>query len=742
MMQISITDGIIKQTITNVLLVGETKNDELYYSRNGRVPGSCSSLFDWLNSNQPAKWFSNKNLVDQYYRSICDRTRSSLWRKERLESTIDPVLESWNLWWLHNIFLFRVRNQSVDGTRIGLVGSTLCCIERDRSNGCSIRITVYSGKIRFHFDARRVTMRNRAYYHLPGLFEFYELYRVFLSLYREHREYFYDWCEIGSIYGAPSDCIWGGGRTSFGDTETEKVLDLMQEYKISARLTFSNSLLREEHLQDRKCNTLCSLLEERNEPQNGVIIHSDLLLNYLQKNYQLLFNHTFSTAWNLNVALHYTKGDGYYEEYKDGRSLIEYGLKPFTIDGTEITKSDLVRQKKMDNKFGGGVFSLNYTVNRLNASLGGGLNQYRGNNFGRVPWVKNYVGTLSPDHEYYRNKSKKTDGNIYLKANYDLTRGLSAYADLQYRHIDYTIDGNNDKYDWSKNALRPLAVDKKFDFFNPKVGLNWNITSNHRVYASFSVAQKEPTRNNYTDGDPDSYPKAEKLLDYEAGYTFANQWLTAGANFYYMDYTDQLVLTGALNDIGEALTENVPDSYRMGVELMLGIKPCKWFQWDINATWSKNRIQDFVESLPGYHYNENGSSTSLPTVQIKHKDTHIAFSPDFLFNNRFSFNYKGFEAALQSQFVSKQYMTNAEVEALTLDKYFVSNLNLAYSFRPKKVLKEVTVGFTVYNLFNEKYENNGWASSDYTDTVENRGNYAGYAAQAGTNVMGHVSFRF
>lgn len=209
-----------------------------------------------------------------------------------------------------------------------------------------------------------------------------------------------------------------------------------------------------------------------------------------------------------------------------------------------------------------------------------------------------------------------------------------------------------------------------------------------------------------------------------------------------MDYTDQLVLTGALNDIGEALTENVPDSYRMGIEIMLGIKPCKWFQWDINATWSKNRIQDFVESLPGYHYNDDGSSTSLPTIQIKHKDTHIAFSPDFLLNNRFSFNYKGFEAALQSQFVSKQYMTNAEVEELTLDKYFVSNLNLAYSFRPKKVLKEVTVGFTVYNLFNEKYENNGWASSDYTDTVENRGNYAGYAAQAGTNVMGHVSFRF
>ena len=466
--------------------------------------------------------------------------------------------------------------------------------------------------------------------------------------------------------------------------------------------------------------------------------YADQTDNYLQKNYQLIFNHSFSTAWNLNAALHYTKGDGYYEEYKDSSYLVTYGLKPFTMDGKEVSKSDLVRQKKMDNKFGGGVFSLNYTHHRLTASLGGGLNQYRGSNFGRVTWVKNYIGALSPEHEYYRNQSKKTDGNIYLKATYDLTKGLSAYADLQYRHIDYTIDGANDKYDWNKNTLRPLAIDKKFDFFNPKVGLNWNINSNHRIYASFSVAQKEPTRNNYTDGNPDSYPKAEKLLDYEAGYTFATHWLTAGANFYYMDYTDQLVLTGALNDIGEALTENVPDSYRMGIELMLGIKPCKWFQWDINATWSKNRIKNFVENIPIYDDDWN----LLDVASVSHKSTRIAFSPDFLLNNRFAFTYQGFEASLQSQFVGKQYMTNAEVEALTLDKYFVSNLNLAYTFKPRKVAKEITLGVTVYNLFNEEYENNGWASSSYDKDVNHRIDSAGYAAQAGTNVMGHVSFRF
>lgn len=443
--------------------------------------------------------------------------------------------------------------------------------------------------------------------------------------------------------------------------------------------------------------------------------------NYLQKNYQLLFNHRFSRAWNLNVALHYTKGDGYYEEYKPESNLAEYGLKPFLHDGTETASSDLVRQKKMDNKFGGGVFSLNYTASRLTASLGGGLNRYDGYNFGRVTWVKNYIGALSPDHEYYRNKSRKTDGNLYLKATYDLTRTLSTYADLQYRHIDYTIRGDNDKYDPTTNALRPIAVDKQFDFFNPKAGVNWNISRHHRLYASFSVAQKEPTRNNYTEGNPRSYPTSEKLLDYEAGYAFANSWLTAAANFYYMDYTDQLVLTGALNDIGEALTENVPDSYRMGIELMLGVRPCPWFRWDINATWSKNRIRNFT-----------GTG----------QDTRIAFSPDFLLNNRFSFTYKGFEAALQSQFVGKQYMTNAEVEELTLDKYFVSNLNLSYTFRPQKFVKEITAGFTVYNLFNEEYENNGWAYSEYTPTGEISANYAGYAAQAGTNVMGHLSFSF
>ena len=466
--------------------------------------------------------------------------------------------------------------------------------------------------------------------------------------------------------------------------------------------------------------------------------YDDQTDNYTQKNYQLLFNHTFTPQWNLNIGLHYTKGDGYYQEYKTNRKLVEYALQPFQWGDEWVKKSDLVRKKAMDNGFGGGIFSVNYRNNRLNASLGGGLNHYDGHHFGRVLWVKNYQGEVSPDHEYYRNKGTKTDGNIYLKADYGLTDKLNVYADMQYRHIDYRIKGTNDKWNsLTDEGLQQLDIDERFDFFNPKVGLSWQINRNSRLFGSFSVAHKEPTRNNYTDGKLFDHPKSERLMDYELGYTYANSWLNLGANLYYMDYKDQLVLTGELNEIGEPLAANMPDSYRMGVELMAGIRTNFGLSWDINATWSKNRIQNFTETL---YENEDVSGAHW---EINHGDTPIAFSPDFLVNNTLTYRWKGWEASLQSQYVSKQYLNNASQEDQTLDAYFVSNLRLAYTFK-LPFTKEVTAGLTVFNLFNEEYENNGYAGSGfYYDGGEKvRYNYAGYAAQAGTNVLGHLTIRF
>ena len=473
--------------------------------------------------------------------------------------------------------------------------------------------------------------------------------------------------------------------------------------------------------------------------ENGRMhFYDDQTDNYVQKNWQLLFNHQFSSAWSMNLGLHYTKGDGYYQEYKDGRSLVEYGLKPFMLEGEEVAWSDLIRKKAMDNGFGGGIFSIAYKDQRLNAALGGGFNRYEGHHFGQVLWVKNYIGSLTPDHEYYRNKGTKNDGNIYLKADYQLTNGLNMYADMQYRHITYQIKGVNDKWNSVTNdGLQRLDIDETFRFFNPKVGLNWQMDRNNRLFGSFSVAHKEPTRNNYTDGKFYEHPKQERLFDYELGYTYANRWLNLGANLYYMDYKDQLVLTGELNEIGEPLAANMPDSYRLGVELMAGIRTGFGFSWDINATWSRNRIQNFTETL---YENEDPGGEKW---EIHHGDTPIAFSPDFVLNNRLSYQYKKFEVSLQSQYVSKQYMSNARQEDQVLDAYFVSNLNLSYSFKLPFV-KSATLGLTIYNLFNEEYENNGYAGSGfYYDGGEKvRYNYAGYAAQAGTNVLGHLSLNF
>ncbi len=365
---------------------------------------------------------------------------------------------------------------------------------------------------------------------------------------------------------------------------------------------------------------------------NGVDhFYNDQTDNYIQTHYQLLFNHNFSNKLNFNIGLHYTKGKGFYQEYKTDRYLPEYGLEPFSVDGTYIDESDLVRKKSMDNWFAGGVFSLNYSTDKVSLSIGGGLNKYSGDHFGQVLWIENYIGNLHPEDYYYENKGEKTDGNIYAKANYMIGGGVSVYADLQYRHIKYTINGTNDKYDWTSSAggMQQLDINEVFDFFNPKAGVHWQINSSNNIYASVSVAHKEPTRNNYTDGKFYEHPVAERLLDYELGYNFNGKHFSAGANLYYMDYKDQLVLTGALNEIGEPMAENVPQSYRMGVELMSSLKLSCGFSWDINATLSKNRVKDFEEVL---YENEDPSADKWVTSK---GDTHIAFSPDFILNNSF-----------------------------------------------------------------------------------------------------------
>jgi len=490
-------------------------------------------------------------------------------------------------------------------------------------------------------------------------------------------------------------------------------------------------------LKDRRYNP-CGEIEDADGNVTG--FYKDQTDNYIQTNYQMVYTHIFSPVWNLNFTLHYTDGEGYYQEYKNQCDLLQYGLVPI-MSGNDQVKQNLIRQKKMDNGFGGGVFSLNYSSGRLQASLGGAANEYKGNNFGKVIWVKNYLADLDPDHEYYRNKSDKKDANIYLRANYELADGLSAYGDLQYRYIHYTIDGLNDKWDWTQSKMQTLAVDHNYNFFNPKAGLFWQINKNNSAYASFSVAQKEPTRNNFTDAKFNKVPSSEKLYDYEAGYTYNDSRFSAGVNFYYMKYKDQLILTGQTNDIGEPLADNVPDSYRAGMEFVLGAKITSCLKWDGNATLSQNKIKNYTEYLDNYDANWNMMDHQSTNYVGK---TTIAYSPSLIANSMFSFNLKNWDAAFQSSYVSKQYLTNSQQEDCKLDAYFVSNLRLGYTFSLPSI-KSIRIGLSINNLFNEKYESNGWGYSYYANNADgskDRYNDAGYFAQAGTNILAGVTLKF
>lgn len=465
----------------------------------------------------------------------------------------------------------------------------------------------------------------------------------------------------------------------------------------------------------------------------SIAYYKDQCDNFVQHHFQLLFTRSFGRYTTLNAALHYTKGDGYYDQYKTKRTLAEYGLDSFVgADGELVEKSDLIRLKNNDNDFGGGMLNVRYRRGDLSLTLGGAANWHRGHHFGQVKWVRNYIGAIDPLQPYYHNTGRKFDSNVYARADYDIVGGLSAYGDLQLRHIRYSIRGISDNYDWNISDMANLDVERKWTFFNPKLGLSW-LEGPHRAYASWSVAHKEPTRDNFTDSDPGHYPEAERMFDYELGYSFTNSLFSIGANLYMMDYKNQLVVTGQLSDTGNAISVNVPKSYRAGIELQGALRPIDWFDWQVNATLSRNRIRDFVE----YIYEDEWTNP----ISFDRGDTPIAFSPNFILHNSFNFHTHGFEASLMSRYVSSQYMNNARSEEARLDAYFVSDLALGYTFKNVLSANELRIGVNIYNIFNEKYCNNGYSGAGYyldgDKPVVYR--YAGYAAQATTNVLATVT---
>lgn len=458
--------------------------------------------------------------------------------------------------------------------------------------------------------------------------------------------------------------------------------------------------------------------------------------NYTQTHYQLHAMHQFSPSLFISAALHYTAGEGYYEEYRTDRDYVEYLLTPAVEDGVERETTDLIRQQWLDNDFYGGTFALNYTRNRFGLISGGGANRYEGDHFGNVLWVR-HPNNFDPDKDWYRNNSEKTDANIYLKLNVEPARNMLVYADAQYRHIKYDMQGRDDKYDETANAMRDITQKHTFSFFNPKTGMTYRLDNHNHLYASFAVANREPNRNNYTDAGPDEQPTSERLYNTEFGYRYQSSGASFNANFYYMKYDNQLILTGKISEIGEMLTTNIPDSYRTGIELTGAVKISPLLRWEGNVTFSQNKIKNFTEQdIDVYDADWNWIESRSNELG----STNIAYAPDIVANSILTFSYHGFETALHSNYVGRQYLDNTSSKERSIDAYFVNNLRASYSLKVPHI-ESVKLGIWVNNLFNVEYETNGYNwYSYYLDGK--RVNEKRYFPQAGTNALASITVRF
>lgn len=447
--------------------------------------------------------------------------------------------------------------------------------------------------------------------------------------------------------------------------------------------------------------------------------------NYRQDHYQLVTSHTLNDNLTLNLNAFMVRGLGHYEQYKAGAKYSSYNLPNVVIGADTLKKTDLVRRRWLDNYFYGTTFSLDYnSFKKLTASVGGGWNQYDGDHYGQIIWARN-AGNIENEHQYYHNKGVKKDFNIYGKLYYQFTEKLNGFADVQFRRVSHGIHGID-------NDLVKHAVDQSYSFVNPKAGLTYQIAPQSSVYASYSMGNREPNRDDFTYATAQLFPKHETLHNVEAGVRTQKGIWAFAANYYLMNYKNQLVLTGQINDVGNAMRVNVPKSYRMGIELEGAVLFNKYLKWNANATFSQNKIKNFTEYVIDYDINDYRT--------ISHGKTDISFSPNVIVGSQFTYSpKKNLELALLTKYVGKQYLDNTSNDTRKLDAYFTNDVRLTWTFKPTW-MKEVSFHVLVNNILNEKYESNGYTYGYYADNVLTQENF--YFPQAGTNFLIGVNFKF
>ena len=470
--------------------------------------------------------------------------------------------------------------------------------------------------------------------------------------------------------------------------------------------------------------------------------------NFWQDHNILSFAWDINEHWTTSASLHYTYGYGFYEEFRYKNKLKKFGLPAFVTSYNDtITKTDFIRKKGLRQDTYGFVWNANYKNDRWDVIGGIALQNFQGNHFGYLTYMKNQEMSnyylANGDYKYYDSDASKIDGNAFVKAAFKITNNWTVFGDVQYRHVDYKTSGINDKFVKNADGIyvnQVLNINESYNFFNPKGGISFDM-NNHHAYASVAMSHREPERNNFTDNGSYPFPKPEQLIDYELGYNYNSDIWSAGANLYYMDYTNQFVQTGAVSDIGEALTTNIKSSYRMGIEIQAGVNPTRWLTIEANAALSQNKIKDFDEVVTTY----NDYWEELDPTIIHYDNSTLAFSPSAILNGFVTFHHKGIAVTWHTNYVSRQYLDNTENLDRSLPGYSTSNVSVGYTYKPKKVVKEAVFKVNFNNIFDKHYAASGWVYSAILGDLhpnDNRYYQIGYIPMAGFNVMANLTLKF
>ena len=443
--------------------------------------------------------------------------------------------------------------------------------------------------------------------------------------------------------------------------------------------------------------------------------------NYKQDHYQLHWNQKINQNWSTNLGLNYTFGRGYYEQYREDDDISTYGGIVESADGSSTT--DLIRRRWLDNDFYVINATVNYSESDLDLVFGGSYSNYDGDHFGEVIWARQFASESSIRDQYYFGNGKKTDFSAFAKATYTLNSKIDVYGDLQLRNVGYKTSGLT-------SDLENMRIDESYSFFNPKVGVSYQLASNSSLYASYARANREPSRSDF-ESNPDVKP--EQLNDFEMGWRYNKEGVMLNINSYYMQYNEQLILTGALDDVGAPVRTNSGDSYRLGLEIEAAFSLSDAFIIQPVLTLSSNKNKQTYSQVDG--------------VLKDFGTTNISFSPEVVASNAFIYSpLKNFSLSFLTKYVGDQYMGNTDTDTSKLKEYFVNDLNITYQWNPKSVFSTVVVSALVNNIFDKEYVSNGyyytydddWSVPGQLTTIEG----AGYYPQATRNFLVGVTLKF